>query len=231
MLNNTTVYKNVLKEILAHPCSENEHDISHELIGVQIKFNPSEIIQGSSKSYIEHELMWYDSMDLNIQGHDGIEDNPIWVGCATKEGNVNSNYGWCIYHDDNYNQFNRAAREIINDHDTKRAVMIYSRPSIHIEQNDHIHARRDMICTIYTNTFLRNGELIHLVHMRSNDAWHGLRNDLAWQQTVLSRLVSKLNNNGVPCKAGTIIWNADSLHIYRSSLNKISKYLEGGTND
>ena len=108
----------------------------------------------------------------------------------------------------------KAVEAIKNDNMTKQAVMIYSRPSINTQWNNKIHANHDMICTIYTSTILRDGKVYLLVHMRSNDIWYGLRNDLAWQQYVQEQFVEKLNAAGIKCECGPIIWNADSLHLY-----------------
>ena len=62
--------------------------------------------------------------------------------------------------------------------------------------------------------------------MRSNDIWFGLRNDLAWQQEVQKRLVARLNEGGVKCEEGDIVWFADSLHLYDRNYGAARKMLE-----
>lgn len=226
IIENTRRYCNMLYNCLHIPCTKNTHGISYEIIGARMEFLPHQHIEGVSEEYIKHELEWYNSQDLNIKGHPGIENNKVWKSCATPEGNVNSNYGWCIYSIENNNQFNRCIESILKDNMTKQAVMIYSRPNINEEWNDNIHASHDMICTIYTSAILRDGELVLLVHMRSNDIWYGLRNDLAWQQHVQEEIVSCLNAAGVECKCGMIIWNADSLHLYDRNYGEARTYLQ-----
>lgn len=220
---NTDKYIDLLSECVTSPCEENKHGICGEILGVRQSFSPLEHISGSSESYIEHELDWYKSQDLNIHGHDGIENNKVWQSCATKDGHINSNYGWCIWSEDNYKQFEHARDAIIDDNMTKQAVLIYSRPSIVHDWNDGVHADHDMICTIYTSFLLRDGELYHHVHMRSNDIWYGLRNDLAWQQYVHKAMVNELIAAGVECSYGDIIWFADSLHLYERNKEEAIK--------
>lgn len=223
---NTAVYIDTLKKCLAKPCEKNSHGISHELLGKKIVFGPYKHIDGTSEEYVNHELKWYDSLDLCIKTHEGIESNKIWKACATDDGFVNSNYGWCIYSEENHSQFDECVKAILKDLMTKQACMYYTRPSIHKESCDGVHANYDMICTCYTSSLLRNGELVHHVHMRSNDIWYGLRNDLAWQQQVQVRLVHALIKNGVNCSAGDIVWFADSLHLYERNYDDVIKFLE-----
>lgn len=229
-MNNTSTYIRLLKEVLEHPADDNTHGISHELIGAHAYFDYAGKIAGVSDSYVQHEFEWYESQDLCIKGHAGIENNPIWKKCASSDGHVNSNYGWCVFSADNGSQFDYAVRSLINDRSTKQAVMIYTRPSIHVEACDNIHACYDMICTCYTNTFIRNGHLVHNVHMRSNDIWSGLRYDLLWQQYVVRAIKRKLVEHSVKDFAmlehGYINWFADSLHIYERDLEKIENFLK-----
>jgi thymidylate synthase len=66
---------------------------------------------------------------------------------------------------------------------------------------------------------VRNGKLISLVYMRSNDAWAGFRNDLAWQKTVATKLAKDLD-----VEIGDIIWHAGSLHLYESQFYLIEHF-------
>lgn len=226
---NTATYIALLKKCLNNPCGENSYGITHELISEQIPFYPNDIIRGTNAKYVQHELDWYDSQDLCITGHPGIENNPIWQHCASARGLVNSNYGYLIYSDQNGNQFEHAARHLCRNKMSKHAIMVYTRPSIHRDMRNGINANADMICTCYTIDLIRANKLIHIVHMRSNDIYYGLRNDLAWQQEVQKRLLARLKELS-PDKfenvvLGNIIWNADSLHIYKDVLPKIKEYI------
>ena len=224
-MTNTETYKHILSEMFENKAEENKAQIAYETIGFQVVFNSDEHIDGSSESYIKHELEWYQSQDLYIKGHPGIENNKVWKYCATEDGRVNSNYGWCIFSEDNHKQFKHVVDAIIADNNTKQAVMYYTRPTIHEQWNDGVHANRDMICTCYVSYLLRKGKVCACVHMRSNDVWYGLRNDLAWQQWVLKLVVEELNHKGVKCTAGKIVWNADSLHLYSRNVDEAKEWL------
>lgn len=222
---NTRMYRKALRTLLKNPCEKNSYGITHELLAFQMEFDAYSQIDGAFQKYIKNELDWYRSQDLCIKGHEGIESNKVWQKCATNDGHVNSNYGWCIYSSANSSQFEHAIESIKENPATKQAVMIYSRPSINREWNDNKHAKHDMVCTIYVSYLLRNGFLRAHVHMRSNDIWFGLRNDLAWQQYVLETAVMRLNTLGIQCRPGPIVWHADSLHIYDFEVDKAQKYL------
>lgn len=231
-MNNTSIYKQILYTVLCtEPLPANSRLVHNELIDANVTFMPDQIIEGTSESYIKHELEWYLSQDLCIKGHEGIENNKVWQSCASRLGFVNSNYGWCIFSDQNGNQFEYAVRSLCRDLFTKQAVMIYTRPSIHKECCDAVHANYDMICTCYTNTMVRDNKLIHIVHMRSNDVWRGLKNDLAWQQYVQNRILDKCREYAPDkfrnVQLGPIHWHADSLHIYEGDIHTVKKYLSG----
>lgn len=223
---NTRIYREALQKIVNFPASKNIHGISFEFLSFRTEFSPEGHIAGSSEKYIKNELDWYLSQDRNIKGHPGIENNKVWQSCAAEDGSVNSNYGWCVFSKENYEQFEMACRSIEKDPSTKQAVMIYTRPSINIDWNDGEHAEHDMICTIYVNLLLRDGKLIYIVHMRSNDIWYGLRNDLAWHQFVFKMAVEWLNGHGIKCEPTKIIWNADSMHLYERNILDVKKWLE-----
>lgn len=224
-MTNTEVYKIALNAVLNTKASPNKSNIAYELIGFHASFDPTGLIEGSSESYIKHELEWYQSQDLCIKKHPGIENNKVWQSCATDEGHINSNYGWCVFSKNNYEQFNHVIDAIVDDNNTKQAVMYYTRPNIHEQWNDGVHANHDMICTCYVSYLLREGKVNACVHMRSNDIWYGLRNDLAWQQWVFKAVIEELNCKGVKCTAGKIIWNADSLHLYSRNVNEAKEWL------
>ena len=223
---NTRIYRQLLQKIADYPAKKNKSNIAYEYLACRAEFEPEGHIAGSSEKYIKNELDWYLSQDRNIKGHPGIESNKVWQSCAAADGSVNSNYGWCIFSKENYEQFEMACKSIEKDPDTKQAVMVYTRPSINIDWNDGEHAEHDMICTIYVNLVLREGKLIYIVHMRSNDIWYGLRNDLAWHQFVMKRAVEWLNGHDIKCTPLKIIWNADSMHLYERNVFDAKKWLE-----
>lgn len=164
------------------------------------------IIGKVNEDYVERELAWYKSQSLNVNDIPG-ETPAIWKAVATEDGYINSNYGWCIWSDENHNQYTNVLDELKKNPDSRRANMIYTRPTMHSDYNRN--GMSDFMCTNNVQYLIRNGELNALVYMRSNDAVFGYKNDWAWQKHVLDSLCNELN---VP--AGQIYWNVSSLHIY-----------------
>ena len=160
-----------------------------------------------NKEYIERELEWYDSMSLNVND---IPGGPpaIWQQVASESGEINSNYGWCIWSDENHAQYDNVAAELQNNPESRRAAMIYTRPSMWKEYNRD--GMSDFMCTNTVQYLIRNDAIHACVQMRSNDAVFGYKNDYAWQKYVLDMLSSDLD-----VKAGDIYWNAGSLHVYQ----------------
>lgn len=222
---NTEVYIKLLSSIMAYHIKKDSENIFAEVNCKKVFFSPDGIIKGSSENYLKHEFEWYMSKDLCIKNHPGIEKNPIWNNCATAEGNVNSNYGWCVFDKGNGQQFDNALKALLNDKDSRRAEIIYTRPSIHIHQNDDKHAKQDMMCTNYTMFIIRDNRLRMHIHMRSNDAWHGLRYDLAWQIYVYNKMYNELYKKYGKLKKDKILWIADSLHVYNRDVPAIKEFL------
>jgi thymidylate synthase len=62
--------------------------------------------------------------------------------------------------------------------------------------------------------------------MRSNDAWAGFRNDLAWQRYVQDYVVREYNSaTSESIEAGQITWQVSSLHLYSRQFHLIESYL------
>ena len=97
--------------------------------------------------------------------------------------------------------------ELINNPDSRRASMIYTRPSIWYEYNEN--GKNDFICTNSVTYYIRDNKLNCVVQMRSNDVMFGYRNDYAWQEHVLCELADDLRIND-----GEIYWQVQNLHVY-----------------
>ena len=177
-----------------------------EIMNASFIADQPSIIGNVNEDYVERELAWYKSQSLNVNDIPG-ETPAIWKAVATEDGYINSNYGWCIWSDENHNQYTNVLDELKKNPDSRRANMIYTRPTMHSDYNRN--GMSDFMCTNNVQYLIRNGELNALVYMRSNDAVFGYKNDWAWQKHVLDSLCNELN---VP--AGQIYWNVSSLHIY-----------------
>lgn len=191
-----------------------------EIIGACFKADENHIFGDINQDYIERELAWYKSKSLFVEDIPG--DTPaIWKQVADSFGSINSNYGFLIWSDTNGNQYQNVLKELRNNPNSRRAVMIYTRPSMHFDYNKN--GMSDFICTNAVNYTIRKGRLHAVVQMRSNDAIFGMRNDYAWQKYVQEQLASDL---GV--EVGIISWQVSSLHVYERHFYLVHHYHETG---
>lgn len=199
-----------------------------ELINCNIKgLNPEQKIlefngRKTPLKYVEKESRWYNSQDLNIKGW--VDDVEIWKQVCDKHGYVNSNYGWCIYSAENHKQYLNSLESLINNKDTRQAMMIYTRPSMHYDSKRD--SMSDFICTPYTHQFIRNDKLKYIVYQRSCDMIFGLFNDLAWHQEVYMKLYNDLLSHYPNLKVGDIDINLGSAHIYERHFSMLEKIVQ-----
>jgi thymidylate synthase len=193
-----------------------------EIINADFEVKPDETaIFGKLNEYVERELEWYKSMSLNVNDIPG-ECPKIWKMTGSPEGWINSNYGWCIFNPANGLQYAHCLQQLIEDPATRRACMIYNRPEMQTDWN--LMGRNDFMCTFSTQQFIRDGKLVYIVLMRSNDAVFGFKNDLYWHRYVAHLLIDDLKKNGIVLDDEPIIyWHADSLHLYERHFNLIDE--------
>ena len=171
------------------------------------------IFGNRSEDYIRRELEWYESMSLNVNDIPGGPPK-IWQQVADKNGFINSNYGWCIWSDENHRQYGNVMNELHKNPNSRRAIMIYTRPNMWTDYD--LNGRSDFMCTNTVQYLLREDRLHAVVQMRSNDMFMGYRNDWAWQDHVL-----KLLANDLRVTRGNIYWNVGSLHAYERHFDLI----------
>lgn len=196
-----------------------------EIMGANFWANSPLIFGAVNEDYVQRELQWYKSQSLNVNDIPGGTP-AIWKQVADKEGFINSNYGWCIFSEENNNQFSNVLNELIECPDSRRASMIYTRPTMWGDHNKN--GRSDFMCTNTVQYMIREGRVYAIVNMRSNDAWAGYRNDYAWQYYVLEKLVLELQTRGHYYTRGEIYWNAGSLHIYERNFYLVDHYIRSG---
>ena len=165
-----------------------------------------------NEDYANRELAWYRSMSLSVDDIPGGAPT-IWKQVASKDGMINSNYGWCVYSNENGNQFMKTLDELSVNPYSRRAAMIYTRPSMHTDYNKD--GMSDFMCTNVVQYYIRNGQLHSSVYMRSNDAVYGYKNDYHWQHYIHKELLNAINQrNGTAYGLGALYWNVSSLHVY-----------------
>ena len=188
-----------------------------ELVGASFVCDKPAIFGEPNFDYIKRELKWYESESLNVND---LEPTPqIWQAISDKDGMINSNYGYLIYNKKNGEQFIKVRDELTKNPNSRRAVMIYTRPTIHDEYN--LNGMSDFICTNAVQYLIRDKKLHAIVQMRSNDVVFGYRNDFAWQQYVLEFLADELN-----VEYGDITWQVGSLHVYERHFSFIEDEIQ-----
>ena len=195
-----------------------------EMIGASFLADESAIFGEPNQQYIDAEINWYDSMSTNINDiYKGDKPAPqAWQYSANAHGEINSNYGLLIYGDKFHSQYWNALDELLLNLDTRRATMIYTRPSIWSEYNEN--KKNDFICTNAVTYYIRGGKINCVVQMRSNDVVYGYKNDYAWQKHVLECFTNDYNRSFAEktwdadyrrdMEIGDIIWQVQNLHVY-----------------
>lgn len=186
-----------------------------EIVGQSFLADEPTIFGTVNQEYVQHELDWYISQSLNVNDIPGGAPT-IWKQVADPDGFINSNYGWCIFSKENGSQFYNVFSELKTNPWSRRAITIYTRPSMHSDYNKN--GMSDFMCTNAVQYLIRNNKLNAVVQMRSNDVIFGFKNDYAWQKYVLDKLALALN-----ITSGDIIWNAGSLHVYERHFKLLRK--------
>lgn len=171
--------------------------------------------------YVKREEEWYMSLDLSVDAFPGGAPE-VWKAIASRTDHaVNSNYGWCIHSVGNGRQFEHVVEELKKNPESRRAVMIYTRPWMWEDYN--ADGRSDFMCTNAVQYLVRDGAVHAVVQMRSNDALIGFKNDRAWQAKVLKDVADELG-----LLVGTLHWNAGSLHVYQRDFYLVDHYSRTG---
>lgn len=194
-----------------------------ELQNIHFICDKDYIVREPNYDYAKREIEWYESQSLNVNDIPGGAPT-IWKQVATSLGYINSNYGWCIFGEDNGKQYEHCLKSLLKDHMTRQAVMIYTRPQM---QNDwNKNGMHDFMCTHYVQCFLNEVqhpennvevyELKYIVYQRSCDAVFGFNNDFQWHKYVYDKLYNDLIEAGIPMSENKpfIEYNCGSLHVY-----------------
>ncbi|MGB4824962.1 MAG: thymidylate synthase [Leuconostoc mesenteroides] len=199
-----------------------------EILAAQFLADDTEIFGKLNNEYLEKEIKWYLSQEPNINAM----EPPIpalWNCTSGDKGETNSNYGYLVYNFDNHLQFYHVKAELRMNPDSRRAIMIYTRPSIWFDYTKN--GMNDFICTNSVQYFIRNNKLIAYVNMRSNDAVFGYKCDYHWQKHVLENLRFELLDTYPLLEIGNIVWNVGSLHIYERHFYLVHRFLDNGRHD
>lgn len=200
-----------------------------EVVAESFIANEDWIVKLPNKEYIKRELEWYKSQSLFVKDIPG-ETPAIWKQVADADGKINSNYGWAIWSEENHSQYMNVLMELIMNGFSRRATMIYNRPSMHTDYNQN--GMSDFMCTYANGFFIRDNKLHSHYIMRSNDARFGYANDVAWAKYVQQRLLDDLNTNEHffenELELGDLYWTATSLHVYERDFKLLDDLISTG---
>lgn len=189
------------------------------IVAASFVANKPYIIREPNQDYIERELQWYLSESLNVYDIPGKVPK-IWEQCSDKDGFINSNYGWTTFSKENYNQFDKVVKELLNNINSRQGVIIFIRPTMH--EDSKKNGMHDFICTYCYNFKVEENKLYMIVNMRSNDCVFGYDNDWAFADYIFDRMLDELRKKYRDLEKGVIFWRADNFHVYPNHF----KYLE-----
>ena len=219
-----------IRELLAQKFSNEAFTIDKsgvktvELVGASFIADEALIFGTENTEYIQNELDWYLSQSLNVNDIPG-KTPAIWNAVASPEGLINSNYGYLALSEENGSQYRNVLHELLINPESRRAIMIYTRPSMHTDCCTG--GMSDFVCTNAVQFLLRAGHLHMIVQMRSNDVWAGYRNDFAWQKYIQwGMLESLVRRTGQTILAGSITWQVGSLHVYERQFYLLDHYIK-----
>ena len=222
MINNVLAVKDI-REMFKSAYKKGEFTVDRtgaktiEILGATFIADEDYIVRTPAYEYIERELEWYKSCSRYVADIPG-KTPAIWEAIASKDGMINSNYGWCIWTEENGDQYANVLKELKANPDSRRATMIYNRPSMHVDFE--ANGMNDFMCTFANSFFIRDGKLVSHYIMRSNDSVFGYNNDYAWAKHVQAELAKDL---GV--EVGDLIWTVSNIHVYERHFPMIEELL------
>lgn len=149
--------------------------------------------------YAVGELLWY------LSGSNKLEDikrySKAWENLSDDGETVNSAYGYRIFKQFGFNQWEHVKNLLKADPSSRQAVIHIKDPSC--------EPTKDLPCTVCLQYFIREGKLYATTYMRSNDIWLGFPYDVFSFTCLQTLLAMEL---GV--ELGTYTHIAGSLHCY-----------------
>jgi thymidylate synthase len=200
-----------------------------EILGANFIADEPAIFGIPNQEYINAEIEWYKTQSTNIDTLGALygKKPAAWAYSANAYGEINSNYGHLVFSKKYYDQFGHALDELLANPDSRRAQMIYNRPSIWVEFNEN--NKNDFICTNAQTFYVRDGQLHMVSQMRSNDSWAGYRNDYAWAKWLMEKMVAEYNlHANEKIMVGNLHWQVMNLHVYSRNFYLVDHYSKTG---
>lgn len=207
------------------------------------------IVRKPKQPYQQNELEWFITQSRNIEDLKSIAGfiPKIWEDISEIDGTVNSNYGWCCLSKENGSQFWNAMKHLELDKHSRRAIMIYNRPSMHTDwianrgnhnlnwqhknPDEYKELRGDFMCCQNNHFLIRDNKLEMTVHMRSLDALFGYNADYIWFDWIFNKAVQYLKKTYPELERGDMVIYADSVHVYERHFGDLEKEATFGAKD
>lgn len=218
-------YAAIVSEVLRHgEISRPRALLTKELIGLSfILRNPrcryvSNSARRWSLAYAVGEFCWHTKASNSVDVIAWYA--PYWkkvAGCSSVIDN--SSYGAAIFKggDKALSQWDSVISLLRRDRDTRRAVLVFSRP-----KQDILNPESDVSCTLGLQFILRNGRLDAICNMRSNDVITGLPYDVFFF-TMLQEMAAV----SLGCELGAYHHNAGSMHLYETHFELAEEIVRG----
>lgn len=156
--------------------------------------------------YLAWQLAWFAKGEQN---HDLANIVPRWpVPLSTKPDgtpDVNSNYGEYVWKE---GQFDRCLKELRSNPDSRRALILFNRPSVAASQTG------DHICTTSLQFLVVGESLVAIGTMRSNELTWSFPLDVGFFTTLQEAMAAELRMS-----CGPYHHNVGSLHAEQSAVN------------
>lgn len=152
-----------------------------------------------SPGFAVAEALWI----LSGSGDRWIHEFNRALAAYVGEGPPHGAYGPRLRAWSGIDQFDRVRQLLLDDPDTRRAVLTIFDPARDLADE------RDIPCTLGHRFYLRDGVLHMVTSMRSQDVWRGLPYDL-FTATILLELMA----GWVDAELGCWHHEVDSLHLY-----------------
>ena len=179
-------------------------------------------VRSSQFKYIAGETVWYFTGRKDIKFIDKF--SKFWKQLDNGDGTVNSAYGNLIFKEplsDGRNQWQWALDSLIEDRDSRQAILHFNKPSHQWQGN------KDFVCTLNGIFQIRDNRLNFTVDMRSNDLILGTATDIAFFCLLQQQMLSHLQLHYPNLKMGNYTHIVHSLHIYERHFDLVKRMLAG----
>ncbi len=178
-------------------------------------------VRSSQFKYIGGETVWYFTGRKDIKFIDKF--SKFWKQLDNGDGTVNSAYGNLIFKEplsDGRNQWQWALDSLIEDRDSRQAILHFNKPSHQWQGN------KDFVCTLNGVFQIRDNRLNFTVDMRSNDLILGTATDIAFFCLLQQQMLKHLQVWYPNLKMGNYTHIVHSLHIYERHFDLVKRMLD-----